>query len=1113
MAITHFTPQLISRGEGRSAVAAAAYRHCVRMLNEREGRLSDFSNKPDFVHEEFVLPAEAPTWAKAMVGERSVASASEAFWNKVEIYETRKDAQLAKEFVLALPIELSREQNIALMRDFISGHMSDKGVVADWVYHDAPGNPHVHLMTSLRPLTNEGFGGKKVAVLDQHGQPLRNQRGQIQYRLWAGDKADFLAMREAWYAAQNRHLALAGHDVRVDGRSYGEQGIDLSGTPHIGVASKNIDRKARLQGRHELLERLALHDMMRRKNAARIAKRPEVIIDAVSREKSVFDERDIAKYLHRYVDDAIEFQNLMAQIRTSPELVVIETEAFDFETGEVLPARYATREMIRVEAEMASRAEHLASSGRFGVKGSFRKKILAGHHHLSDEQQLAIEHITGDERLAVVVGRAGAGKTTMMKAAREIWEAGGYKVVGGALAGKAAEGLEREAGIVCRTLASWQLQWQRDLSYPDDKTVFVMDEAGMVASGQMADVVATVTHSGAKLVLVGDADQLQPIEAGAAFRALAGIVGYAELATIYRQRQQWMRDASMALARGEIAGAISTYQEKGHLIGAGTKAEAVSALIRDWDREYNPSDTSLILAHLRRDVRMLNELAREKLLHRGVIDQGHAFRTEDGMRQFSVGEQIVFLKNDAVLGVKNGMIGHVDKADKGRIVVRVGEEDHGPGGSRRVEIDQGAYRNVDHGYATTIHKSQGATVDRVKVLGTLSLDRHLAYVALTRHRQDMRFYYGRISHEKAGGLVAVLSKRSTKNTTLEFAGSTLYSQALSYAENRGLYGIRLAAALAKNHGRWVVQQRERLALAVEKISSFIERLGQRQLSSLAVMPEPRAATVAPRPWLRGVATWAQTTAQVVEARLQGNAVLQAHWTEVRERMALIYEKPEEAISAMSLVDTLNDNGKARAEVQSHILDQLVRHPEAYGSLRGKAGLLVSGATRSERQRAIVNLPALSAGLQNYLRVRAETSEELTLELSLERAHQRIDLAVISKDAERVLANIRDAVDRNDMSAAMGLAHTDPKVKAEIDRLNKSVEAKFGQRGFLGSREPNGATFDAAAAKVSPKDHAKLIEAWPKLYAAQMVAAEERVLAHGEARNRAQSRGRDQDITR
>ncbi|MGD9924405.1 MAG: Ti-type conjugative transfer relaxase TraA, partial [Pseudorhodoplanes sp.] len=657
MAITHFTPQLISRGEGRSAVAAAAYRHCARMENEREGSVADFSRKPGMVHDEFILPSDAPEWARALIADRSVAGASEAFWNRVEAFETRKDAQLAKEFILALPRELTTAQNIAMMREFVAEHVSTRGLVADWVYHDAPGNPHVHLMTTLRPLTDDGFGGKKVPVIGEDGQPVRSKAGQIVYKLWAGDKADFLALREAWYAAQNKHLELNGHDIRVDGRSYAERGIDLEPTSHIGVASKNIQRQRQAEGREARLERLTLHEETRRENARRIERRPEIVLDAIAREKSVFDERDVARYLHRYVDDPGQFASLLARVMGSPEAVRIEVEGVDPETGERLPERFATRDMIRIEAEMGNQAEHLATNGRFGVSASARTEVIAGQTQISDEQSIGLERITGDERLAIIVGRAGAGKTTMMKAAREIWEASGYRVVGGALAGKAAEGLEKEAGIASRTLASWQLQWERGRLHLDNRCVFVLDEAGMVSSRQMADFVSAVSYAGAKLVLVGDADQLQPIEAGAAFRSLADRVGYAELGKIYRQREQWMRDASMDLARGRVGAAISAYQWQGRLVGMELKDQAISALIHDWIADYDPNRSSLILAHLRRDVRTLNELARGALLERGLIERGHAFRTEDGIRNFAPSDQIVFLKNEGSLGVKNGMIG------------------------------------------------------------------------------------------------------------------------------------------------------------------------------------------------------------------------------------------------------------------------------------------------------------------------------------------------------------------------------------------------------------------------------------------------------------------------
>ncbi|RVJ15058.1 Ti-type conjugative transfer relaxase TraA, partial [Sinorhizobium medicae] len=481
-------------------------------------------------------------------------------------------------------------------------------------------------------------------------------------------------------------------------------------------------------------------------NARRLQRRPEIVLDLITRERSVFDERDVAKILHRYVDDPAVFRSLMARILQSPETLQLERERTAFATGIRAPAKYTTRALIRLEAEMANRAIWLSRRSSHRLREAVLEATLARHSRLSDEQKTAIEHVAKAGRIAAVIGRAGAGKTTMMKAAREAWEAAGYRVVGGALAGKAAEGLEKEAGIISRTLSAWELRWSQGRNQLDAGTVFILDEAGMVASRQMACFIEAATRTGAKLVLVGDPEQLQPIEAGAAFRAIADRIGYAELETIYRQREQWMRDASLDLARGNVGKAVEAYRANGRMIGAELKAEAVRNLIVDWNRDYDPTKTTLILAHLRRDVRMLNEMARSKLVERGIVGEGFAFRTADGNRNFAAGDQIVFLKNEGSLGVKNGMLGKIVEASPNRVVAEIGEGEH----HRQVIIEQRFYNNLDHGYATTIHKSQGATVDRVKVLASLSLDRHLVYVAMTRHRDNLDVYYGARSFARAG---------------------------------------------------------------------------------------------------------------------------------------------------------------------------------------------------------------------------------------------------------------------------------------------------------------------------------------------------------------------------
>lgn len=1079
MAIAHFSASIVSRGSGRSVVLSAAYRHCAKMEYEREARTIDYTRKQGLLHEEFVLPADAPKWVRSLIADRSVSGASEAFWNKVEAFEKRADAQLARDMTIALPLELSAEQNIALVRDFVEKHILAKGMVADWVYHDNPGNPHIHLMTTLRPLSADGFGSKKVAVIGEDGQPVRTKSGKIRYELWAGSTEDFNVLRDGWFERLNHHLALGGIDLRVDGRSYEKQGIDLEPTIHLGVGAKAIERKAEGQGVRPELERIELNEQRRSENTRRILRNPAIVLDLITREKSVFDERDIAKVLHRYIDDPGVFQQLLLKVILNPDVLRLQRDTIDFTTGDKLPARYSTRAMIRLEATMARQATWLSNREGRGVSHSALDATFRRHERLSDEQKAAIERVAGPARIAAVVGRAGAGKTTMMKAAREAWELAGYRVVGGALAGKAAEGLEKEAGIVSRTLASWELRWGSGRDVLDDKTIFVMDEAGMVASKQMAGFVDAAVRARAKIVLVGDSEQLQPIEAGAAFRAIVDRIGYAELETIYRQRENWMRKASLDLARGNVERALVAYQVQGRVLGSRLKSEAVENLIANWNKDYDQTKTTLILAHLRRDVRMLNVMAREKLVERGIVGEGHVFKTADGVRRFDAGDQIVFLKNEGLLGVKNGMIGRVVEAAANRIVATVGEGEQ----RRQVIVEQRFYNDLDHGYATTIHKSQGATVDRVKVLASLSLDRHLTYVALTRHREDLQLYYGTRSFSLNGGLAKVLSRRNAKETTLDFERGRFYREALRFSENRGLHIMQVARTLVRDRLDWTLRQKAKLVDLGQRLAAFAVRFGIFQIPDTPTIKEAA-------PMVAGIKTFSGSVADTVGDKLGADPTLKRQWEEVSARFAYVFADPETAFRAMNFDAVLADK-----EMAKQILQKLEAEPASLGPLKGKTGILATRSDREARRIAELNVPALKRDLEQYLRMREAAVHRLQADEQAMRQRVSIDIPALSPAARVVLERARDAIDRNDLPAAMAYALSNRETKLEIDGFNKAVTERFGERTLLSNaaRDPSGKIFEELAKGMKPEQKEELKQAWPVMRTAQQLSAHERTV--------------------
>jgi Ti-type conjugative transfer relaxase TraA len=302
------------------------------------------------------------------------------------------------------------------------------------------------------------------------------------------------------------------------------------------------------------------HRRIARDNGARIVADPSSALDAITQQQSTFTRRDMAMFAHRHSDGIDQFNAVMGALRGAPDLVELGKD----DAGQ---DRFTTGEMIEAEQRLHRAAELMVERKRHEVNDRDREVALARTEQrglvLSGEQADALAHVTGGRGLGVVVGYAGTGKSAMLGVAREAWEDAGYTVRGAALSGIAAGNLEGGSDIASRTIASMEHGWSQGRDLLTSHDVLVIDEAGMVGTRQLERVLSYAAEAGAKVVLVGDPQQLQSIEAGAVFRAIYERHGGAEISEVRRQREDWQRDATRDLAIGRTGDAIHAYETHG----------------------------------------------------------------------------------------------------------------------------------------------------------------------------------------------------------------------------------------------------------------------------------------------------------------------------------------------------------------------------------------------------------------------------------------------------------------------------------------------------------------------------------------------------------------------
>ena len=840
MAIYSLNLGLISRSAGRSTVGFSAYISGLKARDLRTGVSYNYDCRNDVIVSRILAPEGAPEWAKTSSSLWNVVETSEDHFASLrfrgDAHDPEKNAkslaakeqflnsaQTAQTIMGAIPIEFTQIEAEACVEEFLKERFVSRSLVVEYAIHWDSGNPHFHGLITRRPLI-EGEGPESTS---EKFFSHRKDRRIV-------TKAELLVTRKQWEGVANKHLALGSHEVRIDSRSYVDQGLSFLPTHHEGWYAQRLAEK----GGYSRI--VADNEQIRQKNIEILCKNPETLIHEVALKRTVFTRTHLEEEIIRRVGgdeklfcllrakvDGFEIpselilkqandnRSLLAE--GTPELrklagkftdQLLSNEEIAHRVGENINRDpvFTSTSYKKQEEKILSFGDVLFKRQSKSVADDFVEKAIQNREadlgfELSDEQRFAIQHLCSGSDLRILNGKAGTGKTTLLKAVAEAYQDAGYRVLGTSFQGKAVEIMEKEIGTTCKTLDSFKYAWEKHQRYSDlieegklwgrphayavktvaelsanrltDKDVVIVDEANMVGNPLWSVFLKEATDKGAKVLIVQDPAQIKSREPGDTGRLFAERFGFAETREVVRQRIPWQRDCSKLLNDHQVLDGLKPYEEKGHIHWSESSTLITLQLTQDYIKDLieNPHQTRIALAYRNTDVYALNQSIRDALKEKGSLTTGFKI----GGEEYAIGDRIRFTQNDhhgryvqnlseaPSTGVKNGTFGTIEAYDEDGTLLTVCLED-----KRLVQLNTHEYSAITHGYALGVHKSEGSTFDRSFVVPDPLMDPSTILVGMTRHREDVQVYVNREQFIDFKDLIERISKPTLNQTAQDY---------------------------------------------------------------------------------------------------------------------------------------------------------------------------------------------------------------------------------------------------------------------------------------------------------------------------------------------------------
>jgi len=1051
MAIQFARARYISRASGGSAVRSAAYNERAVLVSDRTGEVFYFRHRDAPEHHDVLLPEGA--------GEKFADSA--ILWNTAEAAERRKDAQVAREIVLALPANaaLTDADRIDLARSFAEQHFVAKGLAVQLDVHrphdPAPGgqgdseseraNWHAHLLITTRRLEGEGFAAKKARDLDPE---VRRAGGRAVV-------ADGEAWGELWRDHQNQYFV-----------------------EHGPVRMRRADSAAGERA-----------ETLRQANQA-AARDPDQVLATLTRNNATFSERDLDRYLAKHISPDAERAATKAAVLGHAETLPL----YDRESGEAAE-RYTTKTVRAQErTALADAADVAGARHQRGLPAAAIGTAVAARS-MRPDQRLAFDHAVATGGLKIIEGRAGTGKSYVLQAIRDAHEQAGRRVIGLAPTNAVAQDLKAEGFSEAGTAHAELFRLKNGRTHWDRRTVVIVDEAAMMDSRVTGEVLGEARRSGAKVIFAGDDRQLASIERGGLFSELRQRHGAAEITEITRQRSDWQRAAARDLAEGRFGDAVAAFDKAGAITWTRDHEDGRAALVAAWKRDTaaEPDATRFVFAYTNLDVDALNAELRQVRRERGELAGGDTrFETKHGEADFAVGDRVQFTDTLKLARIYNGNVGTISEIDAEIGVIRARLDAASGQEGREVAWSASEFIGFRHGYAGTIYKGQGKTLDHTYLYHTHHWRSAASYVALTRQRESAQVFVATETARNAEDLARQMARGEIRAASVAWATA----EELSPEQRERVREAERAARDEQERRREQQRERARPETAGEAPRAtsvadtgheVVDRKSDREKNRTGEGARPSAGPE-PRPaWSDRADEGSSAAPEMLipphvdpEGRDSLGRGLDEDSIVIAAAADRTVRREKEALW-LALRTAYRDPYAAKAQLDEMVERQgrastaarLRPDPGQLGTLHGRSGLFAGRWAKLERAAAIGSASGVAFHLENIGEAEAKAARAYRASVEAQRKADATPVPKLSARAEAAVTALAEAPNE---TARAGLWHAfaaDKALTTEVDRVTTAVRQRFGDDMIRAMQRAEGGP---VAAPSVPRQHRGVLNA-------------------------------------